>query len=605
VSARRSVEDLALGFLASGVVFFLLLAGGGLLAAWLSGHGLPTRHVLGAVTAFAFFSRPSLAWKVAVGPAWLYWTTSVIVVAGGVTAAAFAGKYLQREGRGIDEDPTRLAGLATRREVQLVAGVQQLRERGTILRPMVAKPAARDLGLFLGTSRGVACFASVEDSLVLLGPPRSGKGMNLVIPFILDAPGAVVTTSTRPDNLAATITARTKRGPVGVFDPQGLAVGVAGGLRWSPVRGCHNPQTAMMRAGAAGAITDANFWQQQTEVVVRCLLQAAAVDSRTVSDVYRWSVSPDEAKEAVELLKTSPRATPQWGSTLGAIVGLESRALANIWSVVSGVFAPLASPRVVEQLNPAPGEEFDPVAFLRECGTLYLLGTSSGAFGSANIVSALIEDIVETARQLASASIGARLDPPLALILDEAANYPLPSLGGLMSEGGGTGITTVAVLQSLAQARGRWGHEQAQAIWDSATLKIMLGGSSNAGDLRDVTQLIGEREQVELTTTHQSGGGRNVTESTRQRSVLEPSVIRRLRVGHGLLLLRAARPIVLTLRPWTSRTDADRLRAERGNVEEALRTGAKSIATASTPTIMATVATVATSSGVPDVGSDD
>jgi type IV secretory pathway TraG/TraD family ATPase VirD4 len=242
----------------------------------------------------------------------------------------------------------------------------------------------------------------------------------------------------------------------------------------------------------------------------------------------------------------------------------------------------------VEQLNPAPGEEFDPVVFLRECGTLYLLGTSSGAFGSANIVSALIEDVVETARQLASASIGARLDPPLALILDEAANYPLPSLGALMSEGGGTGITTVAVLQSLAQARDRWGHEQAQAIWDSATLKVMLGGSSNAGDLRDVTQLVGEREHVELSTTRQSGGGRNVTESTRQRSVLEPSVIRRLRVGHGLLLLRAARPIVLTLRPWTSRSDADRLRAERGSVEETLRVGAMHDATAPTTATRAT-----------------
>jgi type IV secretion system protein VirD4 len=584
--AHRSVEDLALGFLASGVALFALLAGGGLLAAWLSGHGLPTRHVLGAVTAFSFFSRPSLAWKVAVGPAWLYWMTSLAVVAGGLTGAVFAGRRLQLGNRATGDDPTRLEGLATRHEVQVVAGMQQLRRRGAILRPMLTRPVASDLGLFLGSSRGVSCYASVEDSMVVLGPPRSGKGMNLVIPFILDAPGAVVTTSTRPDNLAATITARQRRGPVGVFDPQGLAVGVAGGLRWSPVRGCDNPQTAMMRAGAlcagaAGAITDANFWQQQTEVVVRCLLQAAAVDDRSVSDLYRWSVSPDEAKEAVELLKMSTRATPQWGSTLGAIVGLESRALANIWSVVSGVFAPLASPRVVEQLNPAPGEEFDPAAFLGECGTLYLLGTNSGAFGSANIVSALIEDIVETARQLASASIGARLDPPLALILDEAANYPLPSLGALMSEGGGTGITTVAVLQSLAQARGRWGHEQAQAIWDSATLKIMLGGSSNAGDLRDVAQLIGEREHVELSTTRQSGGGRNVTESTRQRSVLEPSVIRRLRVGHGLLLLRAARPIVLTLRPWTSRRDADRLRAERGSVEETLRVGAKKIATPS------------------------
>ena len=48
----------------------------------------------------------------------------------------------------------------------------------------------------------------MEDSTLVLGPPRSGKGLHIVVNAILDAPGAVVTTSTRPDNLAATMTAR-------------------------------------------------------------------------------------------------------------------------------------------------------------------------------------------------------------------------------------------------------------------------------------------------------------------------------------------------------------------------------------------------------------
>jgi type IV secretory pathway TraG/TraD family ATPase VirD4 len=172
--------------------------------------------------------------------------------------------------------------------------------------------------------------------------------------------------------------------------------------------------------------------------------------------------------------------------------------------------------------------------------------------------------------------VGARLDPPLALVLDEAANYPLASLGALMSEGGGTGITTVAVLQSLAQARGRWGAEAAQAIWDSATLKVVLGGSASANDLRDLAQLMGEREQTDVSTARQSGGGRTVTESTRSRAVLEPSVIRRLPVGRALVVARAARPIVVTLRPWTARRDARRLREERASVEETLRRCASS-----------------------------
>jgi type IV secretion system protein VirD4 len=91
------------------------------------------------------------------------------------------------------------------------------------------------------------------------------------------------------------------------------------------------------------------------------------------------------------------------------------------------------------------------------------------------------------------------LDPPLSLILDEAANYPLPSLSSLMSEGGGTGICTLVVLPSLAQARAVWGEHQAGAIWDSAIVKVILGGGSNARDLDDLTyQRLGAEDPADL-----------------------------------------------------------------------------------------------------------
>jgi type IV secretion system protein VirD4 len=40
-----------------------------------------------------------------------------------------------------------------------------------------------------------------------------------VINAIHDAPGAVITTATRPDNISATLTARQKIGSAAVFDP--------------------------------------------------------------------------------------------------------------------------------------------------------------------------------------------------------------------------------------------------------------------------------------------------------------------------------------------------------------------------------------------------
>ena len=50
-----------------------------------------------------------------------------------------------------------------------------------------------------------------------------GKGLHVVIPWVLDAPGPVVATSTRPDTLAVTFHAREATGPGAIFDPQRLA----------------------------------------------------------------------------------------------------------------------------------------------------------------------------------------------------------------------------------------------------------------------------------------------------------------------------------------------------------------------------------------------
>src|SRR5487761_2314587 len=99
------------------LVVFALLAGGGLLSALISGHGLPVHHVEGAVTAFRHVGHPSVAWKAPVGPAWLYWSTTTIVVVGGTVLSVFCAQYLQRELRKRNDDPARVAGLADRHEV--------------------------------------------------------------------------------------------------------------------------------------------------------------------------------------------------------------------------------------------------------------------------------------------------------------------------------------------------------------------------------------------------------------------------------------------------------------------------------------------------------
>jgi type IV secretory pathway TraG/TraD family ATPase VirD4 len=236
------------------------------------------------------------------------------------------------------------------------------------------------------------------------------------------------------------------------------------------------------------------------------------------------------------------------------MINSDPRTRDSIWMAVAQALSCLADPRVLDAVNPGPGEAFDPTEFLTNNGTLYLLATGAGAGASWSLVAAFIEDLAEAARHLAAASVGARLDPPLLMALDEIGNLsPLPSLPVLMAEGGGTGITTMPVLQSLSQARHRWSDHAASAIWDASIVKVILGGTSASRDLQELSVLIGERDEQTDSLTVGDYGSRSLQRSTRRVAIMPPERIRTLPFGTGLILLRSAPPIVTTLRRWTNR----------------------------------------------------
>ncbi len=509
----------------------------------------------------------------------VYWIVAGLLIAGSGAGSWWVWSAIRHHSRQQALDPYRIVGIATRREVARAGSIKALLARARNLRPSLERPEPVEVGYRIGSSRGVEVWASVEDSMLLIGPPRSGKGVHIVINSILSAPGAVITTSTRPDNVTATIKARQRVGPVAVFDPQHLAEGIPSGLRWSPVRGCSDPLTAMIRASGLasatglgkGGVEGGDFWEAKTRVALQCLLHAAALDGRQPADLFRWTLDPAAAGDAVSILAAHPCAVGGWAEALQAMLESDPRTMDSIWQGVSLALSALADPRVLDAVSPSPDEVFDPETFLEQKGTLYLLATAAGANNSAPLVAALIEDVVEAARRLAARSPGARLDPPLLLALDEVANLsPLPSLPTLMAEGGGSGITTMPVLQSLAQAREKWSENAASAIWDAAIVKIILGGASNSKDLQDLSTLIGERDEITDSTTIGDHGSRSAQRSIRRVPVMPPNVIRRFPFGTGLVLLRSAPPIVARLRRWTERADAKQLTQDRAEVEAQL-----------------------------------
>ncbi|WP_261623256.1 type IV secretory system conjugative DNA transfer family protein [Nesterenkonia marinintestina] len=583
MKSDSGTEKLALAGLAL-VGLYVVFIGFGMLLnrIWCSGWALPD-HPFSPVTGLSqgsmsgFGAPGGCAAPVAalgVGAVLLVVAAGALVVGGLISWR----KYTQSD-RYLLNDVSARDGIAKRPEIKAWVGAATAKRNVRTLRPqLVAEKGKRkvkpeDASFPLGRSKGVQCFESMEESSLLLGPPRSGKGRNVIVGKIIDAPGAVITTSSRADNYAMTRDLRAAGGrPVALFDPQGLT-GVASTLKWSPITGCENPSNANARAsslvGAAGLDENSSNaeWAGPAVTVMECLLHAAALGGHSVDELMLWGSSPAAAKTAVKVLEEHPESAPGWAEALAGIIREDPKMRANKWFGAANSVKGLAVPNVRASMKPTSVEEtFDIDRFIKESGTLYIIGTRTGGSSAGPFLIAMMDAITQRAREIAVQSEGNRLDPPLALILDEIANIASawPALEQLMSDGGGVGIAPTAVFQSIGQIQSRWSHEAARVLWEAATVKLQLGGASDIEHLRTMEDLMDTREVTRTSTSRQSEGS-SVSEQTIDKPVLSKAEIRRFPFGWGLLFFRKQRPIVIELRDYKSRKDADEISESKKN----------------------------------------
>ncbi|GAA2238715.1 hypothetical protein GCM10010401_08740 [Rarobacter faecitabidus] len=465
--------------------------------------------------------------------------------------------------------------IAAGREVDKTVGTKITKIRGQQVRPSLRtrrELTAPDVAWLLGHSHRVKVWLCLEDAVLLIGPPRSGKGFTILTSAIVEAPGAVVTTSTRGDNMEATILARSQVGPVYLFDPEGVT-GRETTIRWSPVRGCEDGAIAKKRAsvlitGTGLSPTGNNAeWAGKAADILQCLLHAAAVGQVPLTELHEWTKSPAAARRAVTILET--KSNLHWAPMLAAVLDEEPRSLANKWFGVSSALSALDVPEVRAVFEVGPGEQqFDPEVFLLSSGTLYLVAEPRSAVGGVSGVgvffSMLLDDIRATAHKIAMRSPGGRLDPPAAFILDEIANlHPWAGLPEAMAAGSGEGLQCVAVFQSRNQIRDGYGSEAAGTIWEAATRKLLLGSASDTDDLRNLSDLLGIREERISTQSWSASSDTNHSEQVRERPVLSVEELRRLPEGNALLVAGRARPILVDLIPHPERPWAEHITASK------------------------------------------
>ncbi|WP_337826253.1 type IV secretory system conjugative DNA transfer family protein [Pseudonocardia sp. UM4_GMWB1] len=536
---------------------------------------------------------------------WLVATTALLVLAG-VTAAVLVAAGWHRWTRTAGtvtrwgNRMRRTAGVATGVEIARVASAAAVRRRAAVVRPSLGELNRRDrlrtktteVAVPLARVGLMRVWSLVEDVVLVFGGPRTGK-TGWLAGRVIDAPGALLVTSTRTDLHALTSGLRAGRGPVHVFNAVGLG-GLPSTVTFDPLTGCTDPVTAAERAAdMLGAVTtaggDREFWDGQARRVLAALLHAAALGELTMRDVLRWVSDPEAGRRQVTgLLRRSPE--PAYVEDAGQFLATNDRTRSSITSTIMPALGWLTSPAASAAAE--PGRNLDIADLLASRGTIYLLGAEETQ--AAPLVCALTGHIAREARRIAARQPGGRLDPPLTLALDEAALISPVPLESWTADMGGRGVTIIAAFQSRAQLIARWGETGAAIILNNSASIMVFGGTRDRDDLAYWSTLAGDRdERVETTDDH----GRVTSRSVRKVPVLAPAQLANLPAGRVVMFRRGMAPAIgrpaMAWRRRDVRAQARAARAVRpvepGPVtvgEAATRAARDAAAAAATPVVL-------------------
>jgi type IV secretory pathway TraG/TraD family ATPase VirD4 len=463
------------------------------------------------------------------------WPLAIVIVAVGYAVVVFVLPALERASEG-----SRTADRLARSSDPLAAVLEESARLGG--------------GTYLGTTyRGPWRLAGPERGVLLLGPPRSGKSSAVIVPSVIAHRGPVVSTSTKPDVLRATVTARCRIGIVWGFDPTGSHQGFHGfELRWSPVAASRSWDGALLTAramvfgaGVGAGTTESTHWTKRASALLAPLLHAAALGEQDIGTVVDWVLRHELDQPGINLSNAGADLAA------GVLVGLQNTEARERSSIFSAAADALDAYTSHAALKAAANPNFDADKFVRSADTIYIHAPAEQQQLAAPLVCGLISEIRSaTYRAHHQGALPARV----LFALDEVANIaPLAELPAIAAEGGGQGLQLLAALQDLSQARARWGSE-ADGFLTLFGSKLLLPGIADTKTLEAVSVALGEYDR-QVTSTSSTPNPNTFfsnrttrTWSTQRQRVLPPGDVANIPAGHALHLA-GVRWELLTLTP--------------------------------------------------------
>jgi type IV secretion system protein VirD4 len=332
---------------------------------------------------------------------------------------------------------------------------------------VTSSPARRELG-----------------NIIVIAPPRHGKGLHATAE-LLTWEHSVIVNDIKGEHFDRTGNARSRLGPVFVFDPRGY------GNRYDPLKHCETEDDFLALADQLLAKTgdkEADAFVQRARGMLTAIFMAGHLEEYPllVYLAHLIHIGPEAAAKRLELLSQTLHHPEDKNLATRFLdreieyVDFSDRYLQNSWSTLKAKLLPILTDTVIRSLSGSDftvediilGREVDENGKkVRKPVSIYFRLPENRLKSLAPLISLFWKSLFDGMANLHDSLRGVGCKEVLALI-DEGGAAPVPGLPELAATVPGRGISIWADFQDINQPRAIFGLDRARTLLNCMETQI-------------------------------------------------------------------------------------------------------------------------------------
>lgn len=413
-------------------------------------------------------------------------------------------------------------------------------------------------GIILGKKKGKFLIIGGQQHVFLDAPSRSGKGVGVVIPNLLNWPDSAVVIDIKRENWDITAGFRSRHGQeCFLFDPLSPDFRTH---RWNPLGYVNSDSDAfaiddIMRIGSM-------IWSETAgnqgffEGLARNLFIGFAAMIRSTPDLpftlgecLRQSMQPNLSEYLQELIEdreeNGPPLPPQSVEAFNAFCGTSPNVQGSILATYQQKLELFTNPLIDAATS---DNDFDLRDVRKKRMTIYLATTPDNLDRIAPLINLFLQQLVNLNTQELPEH-NSKLKYQCLLLNDEfTAIGKIPILSKAVSYVAGYGLRLLTIVQSPAQLRAVYGHDQADNYQINHPVRVVFATKENAA-AREISESLGYTTVKSKSKSFSSGGNSLIrspgtNESPAQRALLLPQEVKDLGKKKELIFIEGVPPIM-------------------------------------------------------------